>query len=211
MGLLAGSTVMGSAVMVAGLGMRAMFPVLPTPDLASSVMALHVLTPLAGALLLVGALSAIMSTCDSIMIISAAGLSHDLYGRYLRPAATRAQRLAMNRWAVLLVGSIPLGLAFVDLGMVQEVVVDYAKIIASFFFVPVVFGLNWRGGTAAGAMASMFGGFAAFFAWWSQGPDYPWGVDPIFPGVLSSLLLFVLVSRFTRPVPASALAPFFDD
>lgn len=203
--------VMGSAVMVAGLGMRALFPVLPTPDLASSVMALQVLPALAGSLLLVGALSAIMSTCDSVMIISAAGVSHDLYGKFIRPRATERQKLAVNRWSVLVVGTIPLGLAFVDLGLVQEIVVDYAKIIASFFFVPVVIGLNWRRGTTAGAVASMFGGFGAFFVWWSTGPDYPWGVDPIFPGILSSLLLFVVVSLSTRPVPGSALAPFFAD
>lgn len=150
-----------------------------------------------------------MSTCDSVMIISAASLSHDLYGKYIRPHATERQKLRVNRWSVLLVGSIPLGLAFVDLGLVQEIVVDYAKVIASFFFVPVVFGLNWRGGTRAGAMASMLGGFVAFFAWWSTGPDHPWGIDPIYPGILVSLVLYFTVSAASRPVPPSALEPFF--
>lgn len=200
---------MASAVMIVGLGMRALFPVLPTPDLASSIMALQVLPALAGSLLLVGALSAIMSTCDSVMIISAAGLSHDLYGKFIRPDASESRKLAMNRWAVLLVGSIPLALTFVDLGLIQEIVVDYGKIIASFFFVPVILGLNWRRGTSAGAIASMLGGFTAFFVWWLQGPDYPWGIDPIFPGVLTSLGLFLGVSMLTRPVPDHALAPFF--
>lgn len=200
---------MGSAVMIAGLGMRALFPVLPSPDLASSIMALQVLPALAGSLLLVGALSAIMSTCDSVMIISAASLSHDLYGKFIRPDASAARKLAVNRWSVLLVGSVPLALTFVDLGLVQEIVVDYGKIIASFFFVPVVFGLNWRRGTTAGAIASMLGGSTAFFVWWFQGPEYPWGIDPIFPGILASLGLFLGVSAVTPQVPASALAPFF--
>ncbi len=202
--------VIGSVALIAGLGIRALFPVLPTPDLASSILALQVLTPLAGSLLLVGALSAIMSTCDSIMIISAAGLSHDLYGKLIRPLATEAEKLRINRWSVLIVGLIPLGLTFVDLGLVQEIVVDYAKIIASFFFIPVLLGLNWRRGTAAGTLASMLGGFVAFFSWWWQRPDYPWGIDPIFPGVLVSLALFVGVSLLTRPVSDEALAPFFD-
>lgn len=200
----------GIAILITGTGMRVLFPELATPDLASSVMAVHVLTPLAGALLLAGALSAIMSTCDSVMIISAASLSHDLYGRFIRPRASAAQRLAANRWAVLIVGLVPLALAFVELGLVQEIVLDYAKIMASFFFVPVAVGLNWRGGTTAGAVSSMLGGFAAFVAWRALGPPYPWGIDPIFPGVLSSLVLFVTVSRLTPPVPAAALAPFFD-
>lgn len=202
--------VIGSAVMVAGLGMRALFPVLPNPDLASSVMALQVLPAVAGALLLVGALSALMSTCDSVMIISAAGLSHDLYGKFIRPDATERQKLRVNRWAVLLVGLVPISLAFVDLGLVQEIVVEQAKIIASFFFVPVAIGLNWRGGTTAGAIASMLGGFVSFFGWWLTGPEYLWGLDPVYPGVLASLLLFLVVSACTRPVPDAALAPFFE-
>ncbi len=203
--------VIASVALIAGLGIRVLFPVLPTPDLASSILALQVLTPLAGSLLLIGALSAIMSTCDSIMIISAAGISHDLYGKYLRPDATEPEKLRVNRWSVLIVGSIPLGLTFVDLGLVQEIVVDYAKIIASFFFVPVLLGLNWRRGTRAGAIASMLGGFTAFMTWWWQGPDYPFGIDPIFPGVLVSLALFVGVSLLTRPAPREALDLFFDD
>ncbi len=202
---------MGSAVLVAGLGMRALFPVLPTPDLASSIMALQVLTPIAGSLLLVGALSAIMSTCDSIMLISAAGISHDLYGKLIRPDATETEKLRVNRWSVLFVGLVPLGLTFVELGLVQEIVVDYAKIMASFFFVPVVLGLNWKRGTAAGAIASMLGGFTAFMLWWWQGPEYPGGIDPIFPGILASLALFVLVSKRTRPVEPQCLEPFFGD
>ncbi len=69
--------------------------------------------------------------------------------------------------------------------------------------------MNWRGGTTAGAIASMLGGFTAFMTWWWQGPAYPWGIDPIFAGVLTSLALFIVVSRLTRPVPATALEPFF--
>lgn len=199
----------GSAVLLCGLGMRVLFPVLPTPDLASSIMALQVLAPVAGSLLLVGAISAIMSTCDSIMIISASGISHDLYGTYLRPNATEREKLRVNRWSVLIVGLVPLALVFVDLGLVQEIVVDYAKVMASFFFVPVVFGLNSRRGTAAGAGASMLGGFIAFFVWRSLGPPYPWGIDPIFPGVLTSLALFFAVSAVTRPVSPACLEPFF--
>ncbi|MFQ5744324.1 MAG: sodium:solute symporter [Acidobacteriota bacterium] len=200
---------LASAVLITGLGMRALFPVLPNADLASSVMALQVLPPLAGSLLLVGALSAIMSTCDSIMIICAAGISHDLYGNYLRPQATEKQKLSVNRWSVLLIGSLPVTLAFADLGLVQEVVVDYSKVIASFFFVPVILGLNWRRGTTAGAMASMSGGFLAFWLWRLPDPPYPWGLDPIFSGIAASLILFVSVSWVSRPVPATALAPFF--
>ena len=46
------------------------------------------------------------------------------------------------------------------LGDVQAIVIEQAKFIASFFFVPVVLGLNWRRGTKEGAIWSMVAGFA---------------------------------------------------
>ena len=53
---------------------------------------------------------------------------------------------------------IPFWFASLKLGDVQAIVVEQAKFIASFFFVPVVVGLNWRRGTKQGAIWSMVGG-----------------------------------------------------
>jgi Na+/proline symporter len=57
--------IIGSCVMILGLGMRGLFPVLSSPDQASSILAASVMSPLAGALFLVGMMSAIMSTVNS--------------------------------------------------------------------------------------------------------------------------------------------------
>ena len=87
--------------------MRALFPTLPSPDLASSVMAAHVLSPIAGSLLLVAAFSAIMSTVNAILLIGAASVAHDLYGRFLKPGASETARLTANRLAVLALALAP--------------------------------------------------------------------------------------------------------
>ena len=47
----------------------------------------------------------------------------------------------------------------------QAIVVEQAKFIASFFFVPVVLGLNWRRGTKEGAIWSMVAGFLGCLVW----------------------------------------------
>ena len=67
----------------------------------------------------------------------------------------------MNRLSIVVLGLIPFWLATLKLGDVQAIVVEQAKFIASFFFVPVVLGLNWRRGTKQGAIWSMVVGFAA--------------------------------------------------
>jgi len=204
--------VIGSSVMILGLGMRGLFPVLPSPDQASSILAASVMSPLAGALFLVGMLSAIMSTVNSILIVTGGAFAHDLYARLINPRATERQLLFVNRVSIVVLGATPVWFALQRFGDVQAIVVEQSKFIASFFFVPVVVGLNWRRGTKEGAVAAMIGGFIACLAWTFtlQRSFASHGIDAVEVGVAASAILFVLVSRLTPPTPAANLAVFFD-
>jgi Na+/pantothenate symporter len=78
--------------------------------------------------------------------------------------------------------------------------------------VPVVIGLNWRRGTAPWAVAAMIGGFLACLLWTFTGQRSftHHGIDAVEVGIAVSLALFLLVSRYTRPVAPENLAVFFD-
>lgn len=203
----------GGSVFLLGLSMRALFPAAASEDQASAVMALHVLTPVMGSLFLVALLSAIMSTCNSILLVVAAGLSHDIYGRFFRPAASERERIAVGRLAIVLVALIPVPFALARFETVQTIVLEQSKFIASFFFVPLVFGLNWRRGTAAGAIGAMVCGFGACALWdffdFGQGAWKAAGVDAVEVGLAASGLAFYTLSRMTPPPPPDALEPFF--
>ena len=113
----------------------------------------------------------------------------------------------VNRVAVLVLAILPISLTLQEFDLVQFIVLLQASLTASFFFAAVVIGLNWRRGTAAGAITSMVGGFTAAIGWYLA--DNPFGLDPVIPGVLVSSVLFVAVSLATKPVPGAALEPFF--
>ncbi len=203
--------VIGSSVLMLGMLMRVLFPVLESPDQASSILAFRVLSPLAGALLLVAMASAIMSTCNSILLVTGAGFAHDIYKKLLRPASSQAHLVRVNRIGIVVLSLIPAYFALQRLGDVQSIVIEQAKLIASFFFVPVVIGVNWKRGTAAGAISSMVGGFLACLAW-SLGLGERLGlggIDSVEAGVAVSLVLFVLVSWLTPRVPEEKLEVFF--
>jgi SSS family transporter len=204
--------IIGSSVMILGLGMRGLFPVLPSPDQASSILAASVMSPLAGALFLVGMMSAIMSTVNSILIVTGGAFAHDLYARLVNPRASQRQLLLVNRLSIVALGVVPVWFALQRYGDVQAIVVEQSKFIASFFFVPVVVGLAWRRGTKEGAVAAMLGGFAACLAWTFtlQRSFSSHGIDAVEVGVLTSALLFVIISRLTPPTPAANLGMFFD-
>ena len=204
--------IIGSCVMLLGIGMRGLFPYLPSPDQASSVMAAAVMSPLLGSLFLVAMLSAIMSTVNSVLLVTGGAFAHDLYKRRVHPGATQARLVWINRVSIVVLGLVPFFFATLRLGDVQTIVVEQAKFIASFFFVPVVVGLNWRRGTKEGAFWSMLAGFVGCLGWTLtlQSSVGSHGLDAVEVGVALSAVTFVLVSRATRPTPPENLKIFFD-
>lgn len=197
----------GGAVLLVGLSMRALFPALPSPDLASATMAAQVLPPLAGSLVVVAAVSAIMSTVNAILLVGAASLAHDLYGGFVRPAASDRERLWANRLAIVGLALVPVALAVRPVALVQYIVIVQASLVASVFFAPVVLGLNGRRGGPRAALASMTAGSAACAAWSRLGPAVG-ALDPVlasvFAGVGASVTAFVLVSLIERRPPGPA-------
>ncbi len=185
--------VIGAAIMMIGLSMRALFPGLPSADQASSVMAAHVLTPIAGSLLVVAAFSAIMSTVNALLLVASASVVHDIYVPIRKGAVSDRRRLLSNRVAIVLLALVPVWFAVHDVPLVQFIVLFQAKLIASSFFAPVVIGLNWKRASAPGALASMLAGLVVCILWSLPGRP-PLGLDAIFPGVAVSIVVFVSVS-----------------
>jgi len=205
--------VIGSSVMILGIGMRGIFPFLPSPDQASSILASTVMSPLVGSLFLVAMLSAIMSTVNSILLVTGGAFAHDLYKRLVNPQATQGRLIWVNRLSIVVLGLVPFWFATQKMGDVQTIVIEQAKFIASFFFVPVVLGLNWRRGTREGAVGSMLAGFLGCLLWTFtyQRTFASHGIDAVEVGVALSAVTFVLVSRATRPTPTENLRIFFDE
>lgn len=195
--------VIASSVMMIGILMRVLYPHLASVDQTSSVMALSVLPPLTGSLFIVAMISAIMSSSNAILLVVSAGISHDLYGKLLRPHSSDRARLRLNRVSIFVLGAVPIWFALQRFTDVQELVVIQTRFIASFFFVPMVFGLNSRFGTPAGAMSSMLGGCAGCLTWTIWGKNIAPAIDAVEVGIAASAVLYFAVSAATRK-PATA-------
>jgi len=197
-------------VFVLALAAISLFPALPTGDLAMPMVAMAVLPPVAGAVLLAAITSAMMSTVDSLLLVAGSALACDLYQGLIDPAASPRRRALLNRVAIAVVGTLPAALLLSGVGegqLVQFIVLLFTALMASSFFAPVVVGVFWRGATAPGAIAAVLGGVSAAALWTLFGPGF---LDPVMPGIAVSVALLLLVSRMTAPPPAAALAPWFD-
>jgi Na+/proline symporter len=196
----------GVGVLLFGLSMRVAIPHLPSADLATPVLGMSVLPFWVGMLVLIAAVVTFTRTGGAILLTMASAMSHDIYGKMLRPTASEQSRVRAGRIAVLVFSFIPVVIALQRLDLVNFVVIYAAKLLVTVFFVPVVVGLNWSRATRTGALAAMIGGPAICLTWSVFAHPYFLGLDPAEAGMLASGLLLVVGSLTTPPVVARDVA-----
>jgi solute:Na+ symporter, SSS family len=197
--LLAGGVLIAYAAFpaLAGMAARGIFGAGIDPAQAIPLLVTHVLPVWSGAIVVGAILGAIMSTADSLLIAGTSHLTNDIYVKLIRPAAAEDTRrlLLISRLGTVAIGLLALALALSVREIIGLLLLSYTMYAAG-VFVPVVLGLYWRGGTAAGAIAGIIGGAAAGVAV-ARG----WVTLPVVPDIVAgaavSLVLYVAVSRVT--------------
>ncbi len=153
-------------------------------------------------LFLTGLIATVMSTADSFTFLGAMNISHDLYKKVFRKNATDAQVIKMTKIGILI------SVAFaVVLSLFFDSVVDMWYYIGtigiSAMIVPILFGFFYKGKKSplAAILSMSMGSLTALF-WVTHGflnAEYGWpvyigGIEPLYPGLLVSLLVFVFVN-----------------
>jgi SSS family transporter len=210
------------SVAALGLSARVLFPELKTPDLAAIVLSQEILGPVFGTLFILAVLSAILSTIDSVILVSSAGIAHDIYARLIRTDAPEERKLWVNRAAVLIVGTIPIAMTlYRELfgGLITLITLLTLSLQGAMLFVPVLFGLHWQHATTAGGVGAIVAGFGTVVLWYIGSEVFPiipdrvttLVGDPVVPGVLASVIAMVVLSGFTSPSSERSMTPFFSE
>lgn len=183
---------------LAGMSARGIFGPDIDPARAIPLLVSQVLPVWFGAIVVGAILGAIMSTADSLLIAGTSHVTNDIYVRLLNPDAEEDTRklLLISRVCTVVIGLLALILALSVREIIGLLLLSYTMYAAG-VFVPVVLGLYWERGTAAGAVAGIVGGAAAGIAaarGWLSVPAVP----DIVAGAAVSLILYVTVSVVTR-------------
>jgi SSS family solute:Na+ symporter len=216
----------GVAGALIGMSARIILPEVQSKDDVYADVALQLLPPGLGGLVLAAAVAAMMSTASGALIAAATVARADVLHllRALRragptpraPHATAPSNpehdVAENRRWVLGLGVAAIALSIVVQDVVAALTVAY-DILVGGLLVAILGGLVWRRATAAGAGAAMAAGTLVTLgtlAWMElQATERYAGIyanEPIFYGLLSSALVFVAVSLRTPPTDARVMA-----
>jgi len=193
----------------AGLYARAALPNLDQPMLAYPLLAEVTLPPGVKGLFYVGLLATIMSTLNTLAFVSATALGRDIVWRVRREVdESKANRY--TQWGLVVTAAVSIVLAWL-IPSVIRLWYTIGTVIIPGLLLPLVTGYfdRWKVSPPF-AFATMLCGWLTSLLWlaagWTQefgrSGDYPWGVEPMYPGLVVSLIVWgigMIVRRVSHP------------
>ncbi len=163
------------------------------------------------ALVAAGALGAALSTAAGLLLVIAAGISHDLVKSVLYPRLSDRAELWWARSASLSAAVLAAWFGLHPAGRVAEVVAHAFGLAASSFFPVILAGIFWKRATKEGAIAGMTAGIlftGGYIAWFrllrpDLGPAH-WllGISPEGIGAVGMLVAFAVIVAVSLLTPA---------
>jgi Na+/proline symporter len=181
---------------------------LASPDQATPALLLNFTPIILAALVFSGIAAATMSAANSFINIGAAIVTHDLPVAFGRPVKNE---LRWGRVMTALIAAAAAVTAQRSGTMVAFLGIFGWGLFASTLVPTLAVGLNWQGATRAGAMASISTGLVITLAletaaYWKVF-TFPAGVTASAVAMVSSFLVFFVVSWITRRSAPAALDP----
>jgi len=187
-----------------GLYARAVLPVLESPIFSYPLLAERLLPAAAKGLFFIGLLATVMSTLSSYVFIGGMTIGNDVAGRILRMRG-KEERGAAERWTRigLLLASIYGIVLALTLPSVVRIWYAVGSACIPGLLLPLM-ASYWPGIVLRPrfALAAMLGGWLLSMSWlvWgmAHGGSYWWGIEPMYPGLLLSLLIGMTGIRRVR-------------
>ncbi|MDI3404318.1 sodium:solute symporter [Streptomyces cavernicola] len=194
---------------VIGTAAKVMYPNLESADAAFATIVKDELPMGVRGLVLAAALAAVMSTSSGALIACATVANNDIWSRLrgiVKPSGHDEgphDEVKGNRLFILIMGAAVVVISIALNDVVAALTVAYNLLVGG-LLVPILGGLVWRRGTAAGALASVAAGGISVVALMAY-----YGIlanEAVYGGLLASLAVYVVVSLATPPTDAAVLA-----
>lgn len=158
-----------------------------------------------GDFLVVAIVAAAMSSLDSVLLVAASVVVGDVRME-LAPLSNQAA-VAWTRGGIIAFAAIAALVALNPPGDIVQITIFSGSLYAVCFAPTIVFGLHWRRGSAAAALAGGGIGIAVLLIWLLLG--WQERLHEVFPALAASTLAYVALARFTPPVADQRVTAFF--
>lgn len=211
--MIIGTSIVGILMLgmhLVGVMGAAVEPGVEVGDKIIPILAIKNMHPILAGVFIAGPLAAIMSSVDSLLIMSSAAIVKDLYINYIdkNPSESKIKKLS---FAI----SLLLGIIVFVLALNPPKLLVWINLFAlagqeAAFFCPILFGLYWKRANATGAAVSMI--FSVVFYLYTVIMNIKiMNMHQIVPTIVFSVLLFTIGSYFGKPNSEKVNELFFSE
>ena len=186
-----------TGAVTAGVAGRALYPGLEDSETIFPVISSNLFPPVISGMLLVVVLSAIMSTVDSLLLLSSSAVVRDAYQKIMGSSETDSVLSNYGKIVTVIIGVIAVLLGIQEPRLIFDFVLASWSGLGSAFG-PVIIGiLYYQRTTWAGVLAGMLGGFATSVIWLTRFKADYHGLYEAIPGFIVGMILTYGVSWLT--------------
>lgn len=204
-------------MVLAGVLSRAILPdTIANSDIVIPTLVLKIMHPVAAGLFLAAPLAAVMSTVSSMLILTSAAIIKDIYMNYIMKGDAKEsdpvfeKKISfMSICATAVIGVIVFALSIQPPDLLTFINLFAFGGLEAAFFCPVVFGLYWKKANAMGSIMSMISGVGSFIVFYIT-KFAPWGLQPIVPALVVSMIAFVIGGYIGKAPEQETLDLFYD-
>ena len=211
--MIIGTSLVGILVLgmhLVGVMGRAVIPDLQEADKIIPILALKNLYPILAGVFIGGPLAAVMSTVDSLLILSSSTLIKDLYINYLNKSASEKKIKKISMWTSFLIGLLVFLLSIKPLSLIVWINLFALSGQEIVFFCPLILGLYWKRANATGAIASILVAVPTYL-YLETFKIKVFGLHNIVPGLVVAVVVFVLASYLSKKPDDETIKIFFED
>lgn len=211
--MIIGTSIVGILMLgmhLVGVMGAAVEPGVEVGDKIIPILAIKNMHPILAGVFIAGPLAAIMSSVDSLLIMSSAAIVKDLYINYIdkNPSENKIKKLSFAT-------SLLLGIIVFVLALNPPKLLVWINLFAlagqeAAFFCPILLGLYWKRANATGAAVSMI--FSVVFYLYTVIMNIKiMNMHQIVPTIIFSILLFTIGSYFGKPNSEKVNELFFSE
>lgn len=211
--MIIGTSIVGILMLgmhLVGVMGAAVEPGVEVGDKIIPILAIKNMHPILAGVFIAGPLAAIMSSVDSLLIMSSAAIVKDLYINYIdkNPSESKIKKLSFAT-------SLLLGIIVFVLALNPPKLLVWINLFAlagqeAAFFCPILLGLYWKRANATGAAVSMI--FSVVFYLYTVIMNIKiMNMHQIVPTIIFSILLFTIGSYFGKPNSEKVNELFFSE
>lgn len=187
---------------------KVLYPNLEVADMALPTLVLDIMPGWVAGLVLAAPLAAIMSTVDSMLLVTSSSVVKDIYLNYINPKASDRQIAKLSYLTTIVIGVGVVLFALTPPEYLQFIVIYAIGGLEATFFAPIVFGLYWKRANTWGALASMYSGLLGYIILGEFFPN-PFGMQTIVTATALSILMMIVVSYLTPEPSRSVIQKFW--